>query len=392
MTDKISNILDSKTKKLRIELPDYHFSHSLSEESHFVGRKKISAKLNSLIADKKNKTGVYLVTGNRGVGKTSLVNKVVNETQQADSNLISLYINFGHNLTEKDILRLIVYELNAKFKEKKISEAITQELKELKDDIINSTEREREITIKDSGSIAITIPKTDIGFGIGNEKGKGKKTKKTRGIADTREIEIRLQSVLEKIEKDYCRIIIVFDELDKVEQGENSNTKASMFSINATREKQFEILKILSNMKYFLSTAKAKFIFIAGREMYDMYLADVSERSNHIGSIFNTVIYVPSFLTDKADNVHSDITSLTEEFVCRNLIPCAYQKIEHCNLKDYQEYLVDYIYGDKLKNEKKKTLGEKQQELITLKKGEKISWFKYSLNERAEILKKIKHK
>ena len=70
MADNITNILDSKIKKLRIELPDYHFSHSLSEDSDksdFVGRKKILEKLKSLVKDTNNKTCVYLVTGNRGV-------------------------------------------------------------------------------------------------------------------------------------------------------------------------------------------------------------------------------------------------------------------------------------------------------------------------------------
>jgi len=83
MANQILNILDSKIKKLRIELPDYHFSHSLSEESQsFVGRKQILKKLKSLVTDTNNKTGVYLVTGNRGVGKTRLVNKLIAETEK----------------------------------------------------------------------------------------------------------------------------------------------------------------------------------------------------------------------------------------------------------------------------------------------------------------------
>ena len=55
------------------------------------------------------------------------------------------------------------------------------------------------------------------------------------------------------------------------------------------------IQKLLSNLKFFLTTAKAKFIFIAGREMYDAALADVSDRNFFIGSIFHDVIYVDSF-------------------------------------------------------------------------------------------------
>ena len=51
MTNKIPPIFDSKIKKLRIELPNYSFSHSLSANSDFVGRKQILEKLKSLVKD-----------------------------------------------------------------------------------------------------------------------------------------------------------------------------------------------------------------------------------------------------------------------------------------------------------------------------------------------------
>jgi len=222
---------------------------------------------------------------------------------------------------------------------------IMRKLRKLNSDITHSTELEN--------SKGINIEKTGI------EIGTDTKTKKTRNVADEREIEKELQDILNDMQQIpfiMCRpnVVIVFDELDKVEPGdsclekENSQTKASMFSINATRERQTEILKILSNMKYFLSTARAKFIFIAGREMYDIHLADVSERNNYIGSIFNVVILVPSFLTDhhkgrKSIPQESSITSLPEEFVCRKLIPHDYP-VESYDLKNYRIYLEKEIF------------------------------------------------
>ena len=223
---------------------------------------------------------------------------------------------------------------------------IKRQLKKLNSDITYSTELENSIHLK-SESIGTKI---------------GTKSKKSRGVADAREIEKELQDILKNVQRIpffMCRpnVVIVFDELDKVEpsesssENENQKTKASLFSIDATRERQTEILKILSNMKYFLSTINAKFIFIAGREMYDIYLADVSERNNYIGSIFNAVIYVPSFLTDTSDG-NPDITSLIEEFVCRRLIPHDYwveyqikYQIEYCNLKIYRIYLEEKTYN-----------------------------------------------
>ena len=405
MADKITTILDSKIKKLRIELPNYHFSHSLSDESDnsdFVGRKKIQQKLKSLVTDSENRTGVYLVTGNRGVGKTRLVNKVIDEIEKdkTENNLLPLHINFGHNLNEKDILRLIVHKLENNFKKKykyrkwKIIQrvkvwigvkewAIIQLLEKLIEDITYGTERESGIKMAGEKEYQFIKILPEI----------GRRTNKSRSVADAREIEMRLLDILKKIKDN---IVIVFDELDKIEQGETSNTKASLFSINAMRERQFEILKILSNLKYFLSTAQAKFIFIAGREMYDIYLADVSERSNYIGSIFNSVVYVPSFLTDYADNVNSDITSLTEEFVCKKLIPKDYKELlerenKPCDLKNYREYLKNHNYDcDKLTKEvvKLNTLNTELTNLNTEKRT--LEKKKIILNRKKHIKEKEK--
>jgi hypothetical protein len=241
-------------------------------------------------------------------------------------------------------------------------------LRELNSNITYSTERENAIHIGENTGTGIKA-----------------KTKKSRGIADAREIEKELQDILndmQHIPAIMCRpnIVIVFDELDKVEPGdtgaekESPQTKASLFSIGATRDRQTEILKILSNMKYFLSTAHAKFIFIAGREMYDIYLADVSERNNYIGSIFNVVIYVPSFLTDhptgkKSPREESSIASLPEEFVCRRLFPQdSSYPVESYDLKNYRVYLEKVIYKyDREKDEgRKKEIEQQIQKIIAV--------------------------
>jgi len=247
---------------------------------------------------------------------------------------------------------------------------IMRRLKKLNSDITHSTERENSISVN-NGNVGSEI---------------GTKIKKSRNVADSREIEKELQDILSDMQRIpfiMCRpnIVIVFDELDKVEPGEsgsdkeNPQTKASLFSIHATRERQTEILRILSNMKYFLSSARAKFIFIAGREMFDIHLADVSDRNNYIGSIFNVVILVPSFLTDhhtgkKYIPQESSIASLPEEFVCRKLIPYDYP-VESFDLENYRTYLKNVIYkdfNDKLqkKEEIQKIIAVLQQFIIYL--------------------------
>lgn len=181
------------------------------------------------------------------------------------------------------------------------------------------------------------------------------KTKK-RTVADVREIEKTLIDIFEEIDRikfPFSRpdIIVVFDELDKIEThtylyekpadekrdaesggGSLNKTPNPSFTIDGTRERQQALQLLLSNLKYFLSDAKAKFIFIAGREMYDASLADISDRNYFMGSIFHKVINVNSFLSDNTDKRPSDITGMIERYVCQFLIHPDY--IEHIKHKE----------------------------------------------------------
>jgi len=607
------DILNSKIKKIRIELPDYAFSHSSSGDSHhtFIGRERIKEKLKKVIEDSPDEPGVYLIAGNRGVGKTSLVSWVINETSLKNKtsfteiivylififmavagilfylqifntpknyyiilliasililsfillcyfcyrqripkqkhenmekvkkkvdcnrsfrnflgyyNRLYLRINFGHNLKEKDILRLIARTLSTEYhkyyhlpwrmllqrvmtfliififaclfntivdkqevyipvKEKVYSEIvfskvetnvetnietkvsvvvgislnilndISSRIKKITKNILKCISINEEILNVDN-KILVSIFLNNYPFwlsliimylfcvllsrcnwitpffvthqiinrrlkklnndithrtelensiGVNSEKNGlilGIQTKKSRNVADAREIEKELQDILydmQRIPVIMCRpnIVIVFDELDKVEPGEsgldkeNPQTKATLFSIHATRERQTEILRILSNMKYFLSTARAKFIFIAGREMFDIHLADVSERNNYIGSIFNVVILVPSFLTDHHTGndflpMESSIASLPEEFVCRKLIPYDYS-VESYNLESYRDYLRRERLCDIIQNkEQKREVKQKIKKIIDYVENKEIEEINKIIDEQNE--------
>ena len=184
-------------------------------------------------------------------------------------------------------------------------------------------------------------------------------------FADTREIEQELIEILEFISRGAWnpQFIFVFDELDKIE----SDNQQSFSTLEYTNEKNFpgggtsrrrkqNVLHLLANMKLFISTARAKFIFIAGRELYDAYLADLSDREFAISSIFNGVIYVESFCTN--ERREKDIMSNAETYICKQLLPESFIEqacIEHyismkargksferldINLKMYYKFLI----------------------------------------------------
>lgn len=148
-------------------------------------------------------------------------------------------------------------------------------------------------------------------------------------IANIRDIESRIITILDRIYRYpvHPTFYFVFDELDKIEtplrklddgMPEFSNEKY-LSSGGTSRKRKFMVMHLLANMKYFTTTAKAKFLFIAGREMYDGYLADLTDRESAISSLFNGIVYVESFC--KNEKSEKDVMYNAETFIARQIIP-----------------------------------------------------------------------
>lgn len=209
--------------------------------------------------------------------------------------------------------------------------------------------------------------------------------KKQYPRADEREIEKHLIEILQDINKIprftiRPEFVLIFDELDKIEPPENLRMGAAeknepedsqLYSSKGSRKRQQAIFKLLSNLKYFLTTAPAKFIFIASREIYDASLADISDRNFFVGSIFHDVINVDSFLSDLTDQKVSDITSMIETYVCQWIIPDFYKKPgEYPGLSEYNQYLKDFFKAEF--NEDHKDNQTVAKKIIAKQKREKI--------------------
>ena len=195
---------------------------------------------------------------------------------------------------------------------------------------------------------------------------------KTYPRADEREIEKRLIEIIDELDnlpfyRHPVNFLFVFDELDKIEPPINIDEKSNNLNLTSPQEnirkRQQTVMELLSNLKYFLSTAKAKFIFIAGRELYDASLADISDRNSRIGSIFHDVFYIESFFSDLNPFGFDDIISRTEQFICQFLIPQSYieekrkeekrdnlkreKKLEeYQNLHYYNLYLIEKFFDE----------------------------------------------
>jgi len=78
-----SHHLSARLSKIFIELHDYSFSHRPSaaheKDPRFVGRKRIREKLKIILMNTVSKSGAYLITGYKGMGKSSFVNQALND-------------------------------------------------------------------------------------------------------------------------------------------------------------------------------------------------------------------------------------------------------------------------------------------------------------------------
>ena len=140
-------------------------------------------------------------------------------------------------------------------------------------------------------------------------------------LASSKEIEYELIEFLSQDKvREKTEFIFILDELDKIESpaistnyiddpglAEN-NQRAYLQQI---RDRKQAIINIIAGLKNFLTIAPARFIFIAGREMFDATLADVADRQSSVGSIFNYVFYVESFLKESIGNDLNSKVSLS---------------------------------------------------------------------------------
>jgi len=246
---------------------------------------------------------------------------------------------------------------------------------------------------------------SNIGLGkAGGAFGWLKKRSRHYPIAGAREIETELIQVfqlVDRIPRVFYRpeFIFILDELDKVQvdsellrdKPSKSDQKEEQpaFGPEYTRKRQEAIAVLLGHLKHFLSVAKAKFIFIASREMYDVSLADISDRDAYIGSVFHEVLHVPSFYTDSYSRTSSDITRLTEEYVCQFLVPPGGEYAP--SLKGYHQYLKRKVLPDPKNQDKQKFPSEAswQREKIIFTLQNFIIYLTYRSNGKPKNLTRL---
>ncbi|MBT9096618.1 ATP-binding protein [Methylovulum psychrotolerans] len=142
------------------------------------------------------------------------------------------------------------------------------------------------------------------------------------------QIELELISILKECDAAGIEIIFIFDELDKISLSvtEPSKTDKDVDKLGNETVDEYLIRRkkrvdsLLGSLKTLITVGKAKFFFIAGRDMLDSYQAEKGSTSSLYESLFNQVFEVPSFLTDKPERHKMRLHSMIECYVCSRLL------------------------------------------------------------------------
>lgn len=428
---KYNSAYDSQMREIIIPLlgfREFHHTNNNNDEhddlDDFIGRESIIKKLQAWLEEKKDTTkkysGAYLITGFRGMGKSSFVHKAIQDMmyktkKKSGCYYVPISINVGNDLlTSKELLYIICKLLSAEFEKKtrlkenlksrlnvfifqfisfisfvfflwltlwgdlwglyagvsclfffmfiytnqicngiwkltNCSKFITVwQIKKMFDYLEERIDSETTLTKRNEfnakAGYKVNLDEDDLSVGFGYKNVSGKK--RIYPIAHTPEIQdllVNQLSLIKKLPFAKFRFIFVIDELDKVSPEDNEKQivpeydSTNVVNGNSTyRSRQKALAGLLANMKYFISSSEAKFIFITGYDMYEASLADISNREFNLHSIFNGQINVSSFFRKAGNSKGAD--SLIEEFLCHALLKKGREKEQRKDLYDYSNY------------------------------------------------------
>lgn len=417
----------SHLRNVIVPLPGFkHFHYASSSEDKiedFIGRSSITDKLSAWLKDSASKySGAYLVTGYRGMGKSTFVYEAIEKLKKEEGDkkywkkpkrkatYITVPINVGNELlSAKELLGMICkvgygnyikvtrgwekwffsrinalllasfvillaviseqfatgffsyilnplcvviilasgYIANAAlyflwkifgWKYFLTTSQIKHEWRKLLQRIDAEMLLSSEVGIKSDG-ITKEIVK-DLNANVGFRK---ELKYPIAGVPEMQEMMVRLLDLINSNPYTKLRFIFVIDELDKISPKDDERQMMPEYDAlegkensSTTKSRQNALSNLMANMKYFISSSKAKFVFIAGYDMYEATLADISNREFNIHSIFNGHINVNSFF--RRTEKYSGVDSMIEEYLCHLLI----DKEESCkrkSLKDYVRYV-----------------------------------------------------
>ncbi len=268
--------------------------------------------------------GAFLLTGYRGVGKTTFVNRVIHEVRQrlpkaegftGDSRVVDVAFNFARPLKPVELLYHVVRGLHRRLADldilRHLDPALRQDLElavartSATVAVGNETEALNEIGIGD-GTVSL------LGASIPLQLKRSLKRVAKRDLTCTSGADEEVggaRSDCDCTAPDLARgyverparflpwpgrrgrhvqlkVVMVFDKLDKLDDDRSAETS------------QPPLDRILGTLKNLFTTSGLTFIFVAGKGLHERWLEDLSRGDSVYESVFAHAQYLPGMWTD----------------------------------------------------------------------------------------------
>lgn len=258
-------------------------------------------------------SGTLLLTGYRGVGKSSCVEKALDKIYDKNKEQIELAtikINFTTMFTLATLSMLIVKQIVEKLgleisidsSQKVFFSKQNASLKKLSS---SDPAKVRGLKSKIEQFLIQASARVETALNLGGHSASFLGVSATEGVIATQknlfnqmtesEIVLRLNDII----NDYVQLIgapgigikrisFIFDEIDKLKGFYLEDDK------DEDKIKKFE--ELIGKLKYVFTNSKAIYIFIAGREIYHRWQIDKSRGNSVYSSVFDHVLFVEPFL------------------------------------------------------------------------------------------------
>lgn len=276
--------------------------------------------------------GAFLITGFRGVGKSTLIHNAISELNK--ENNLSNFVEASIVMSSEKIYSEILFEIIRRLYENLSQDEIWEKLSEKTKDRIKLAYARTLFCIKHNENHGTEQEVSLSGANILNSVFKGKTTsqiaEETTYLAfSEKDIEYELVQIIDTIQQENIAIkfVIIFDEIDKL-------------TCNESGIECFELL--LNQIKNLISAIKAIFVFVAGIDVYEKWEKDSKRINSLYNSLFGWHLYLPCIwdsieeLFDTIQNkqyVYEPINAKFEHIVKNNYKPILQMPFRY--IRDY---------------------------------------------------------
>ncbi len=366
-------------KELVIELENFSYLHTginNEESSLYVGREKLIEKLVNILHESSGGRGSYLISGYRGVGKTSFIKKVIDRYKSTlkykdrVKEVVSININLGDKsrLSPQDIYYSIANILHQNLSKVHVRSSflvnrfnpllyvslfvsalivivvicpamsiifdfagatgfvvlvymLQGSVYRCKNNVIKELSELQELMLRLENEV---IDSSSIGLVNKYLQLNNKRNVKSY-VMNARVVEEKLRVIIDGLSTKKVNVVVVFDELDKLSERDidyaGDSGKTGVSSGGDAENKVHKINNLLSDVKNFITTVHARFIFISGRETLDSFFSERDSANSLYESLFDQVFELPSLLTDgnKDRKGNASISRNVERYLCCRL-------------------------------------------------------------------------